>query len=187
MLFLLGYYIADVDDETFIINMYKQFYPLVRKTIKSILGNDIKVDDLVNKSFLSLIKHVPLLKTLPSKKLITYIIYTSKNITISFITNRDVNNKYYYFTEEFENKILYSDSLEEQYIYKEEIHEYIEIIFLLPDKYRDILFYRYYLDISIAKLANMLAIEEGSVWKILQRAKAKARQLLQKRGETFEQ
>ena len=85
------------DDKAFMLNLYKDYYGLVRKTIYSITHNNSEVEDLINDTFIKLIEKVSLLRTLDSCRLAAYVVYTSRSVAINFIKHRDVQNKHVYY------------------------------------------------------------------------------------------
>ena len=52
------------DDKAFMLNLYNDYYGLVRKTIYGITRNTTEVEDLINDTFIKLIEKVSLLQTL---------------------------------------------------------------------------------------------------------------------------
>ena len=85
------------DDKAFMLNLYNDYYGLVRKTVYSITRNTNEAEDLTNDTFIKLIEKVSLLRTLDSCRLAAYVVYTSRSVAINFIKHRDVQNKHVYY------------------------------------------------------------------------------------------
>lgn len=69
--------VENEDGKTFMLNLYKDYYPLVRKTVYNILHDQKEIDDLIYDTFMKLIEKIPLLRTFESCKMTAYIVYTS--------------------------------------------------------------------------------------------------------------
>ena len=82
------------DDQEFIIDIYKAYYGLVKKTIVSLTGVHSDVDDLINDSFLKLIEKASTLRGLSSGRLTAYIKYTARSVAINFLKHQTVVTKH---------------------------------------------------------------------------------------------
>ena len=82
--------IAAIESEhkAFMLNLYYDYYGLVRKTVYNITHDADHVEDLINDTFIKLIEKISLIRTLDSCKRTAYIVYTSKSVAINFIKHR---------------------------------------------------------------------------------------------------
>jgi len=171
------------DDKAFMLNLYKDYYGLVRKTIYSITHNNSEVEDLINDTFIKLIEKVSLLRTLDSCRLAAYVVYTSRSVAINFIKHRDVQNKHVYYGKDLDLSDKLSsrvDRIEERIIRHEELEELGNAILKLPDKYKDLLYFKYILQMHDREIAKVFEIAPDSVRQYLTRARREAKKLLVK-------
>lgn len=85
------------DDKDFMLDLYKNYYSLVRKTIYNITHDNKDIEDLINDIFIKLIEKISLIRTLGCYKLTTYIVYTARSITANYIKHKKVENKHIYY------------------------------------------------------------------------------------------
>lgn len=185
VVWILGIVVRNEEDEQYLLKLYEEYYPIIRKSIMKVLGDDIEVDDIINETFIRLLNKVDTLHGLEKNQLVTYLVYAGKHTAIDFIKHRDMNNKYLYLVDGIDQNIAHFNTPETEYLHIEEAQELSEIILSLPAETQDLLIYRYYLGRSIQELAAALGIKEDSVWKRIQRAKKQARNILKKRGKKY--
>jgi RNA polymerase sigma-70 factor (ECF subfamily) len=171
------------DDKAFMLNLYKEYYGLVRKTVYNITHDTDYVEDLMNDTFLKLIEKISLIRTLDSCKLAAYVVYTSKSVAINFIKHRDVQKKHVHYGEDLdlaERFPVSDDSLEDRIIRQEEIEELRNAISKLPDRHKDLLYFKYILEMNDVDIAKVFQIAPGSVRQYLTRARREAKELMDK-------
>lgn len=108
------------EDKAFMLNLYNDYYGLVRKTVYNIAHDADYAEDLTNDTFLKL----SLIRTLESCKLAAYVVYTSRSVAINFIKHRDVQRKHVYYGEDLdlgETVPSLEDNVEERIVHQEEI------------------------------------------------------------------
>lgn len=173
----------DDDDRTFMLNLYKNYYGLARKTVYNITHEFNDIEDLINDSFIKLIEKISLLRTLDQYKITTYVVYTVRSVTINYIKHKKVENKYMYYSDDVEIiKELYNkeDDIEIRLIYQEEMEMLKGAISLLPEKEKDLLYFKYILDLKDIEIADILCISPNSVREYLTRARRDAKKLMEK-------
>lgn len=171
------------DDRVFMLSLYKDYYGLVRKTIYDLTHDVHYAEDLTNYTFLKLIGKVSLIRTFESCKLAAYVVYTSKSVAINFIKHRNVQQKHAYYGEAMDLAEMIpgiEDSEEDRIIHQEEIAELGNIILKLPDKQKDLLYFKYILEMYDRDIAEILKIAPDSVRQYLTRARRKAKELMEK-------
>ena len=171
------------DDKAFMLNLYNDYYGLVRKTVYNITRDADSSEDLTNDTFIKLIEKVSLLRTLDCCRLAAYVVYTSRSVAINFIKRRDVQNKHVYYGKNLnlsENIPSLRDNIEERIIRQEEIEELGNAILKLPEKYKDLLCFKYILQMHDKEIAGILKIAPDIVRQYLTRARREAKNLLDK-------
>lgn len=63
----------DEDDKAFMLNLYQDYYGLVRKTVYNITHDKDNTEDLINDTFIKLIEKISLIRTLDSCKTAAYL------------------------------------------------------------------------------------------------------------------
>jgi len=171
------------DDKTFMLNLYKDYYGLVRKTVYNITHNADDIKDLINDTFIKLIEKLYLIRTLDSCKTAAYVVYTSRSVAINFIKHRDVQKKHAYYGEEVdlaEKVPCLEDTIEERIINQEEIEEMVNAVLRLPEKQKDLLYFKYLLGMTDPEIAEIFGIAPGSVRQYLTRARRETQKLMDK-------
>lgn len=172
------------DDKTFILNLYRNYYALVRKTVYNITRDGEHAEDLVNDTFIRLIEKISLIRTLESCKLAAYVVYTSRSVAINFTKHRDVQQKYLYFGEGADLAewipSLTDNIIEERIIHQEEITALRDAILKLPEKQKELLYFKYILELHDQEIADIFNIAPDSVRQYLTRARREAKELMEK-------
>lgn len=171
------------DDKAFMVNLYKEYYGLVRKIVYDIARDAEHAEDLTNDTFIKLIEKTSVIRTLESCKLATYIVYTSRSVAINFIKHRDVQQKHLYFgqdTDLAKNIPSSEDDIETRIIHKEELKELGNAILKLTEQQKDVLYFKYILEMNDAEIAEILVIAPDSVRQYLTRARREAKELMEK-------
>ena len=84
------------EDKVFMMNLYQEYYGLVKKTVYNITRDADHAEDLTNDTFIRLIEKISVIRTLESCKLAAYIVYTARSVAINFIKHLDVQKKHTY-------------------------------------------------------------------------------------------
>ena len=174
--------IEDDDDRSFILSLYKDYYALVRSTVYKVMCCENDIDDLVEDTFLKLIKKIPLLRTFDCCKTASYVVYTARSVAINFIKHRDVQQKHTFYgenTDVADELIVPEDILEESYFLREELGSLSDAVLRLPEREKDILYFKYILEKTDSEIAEDLSISPGSVREYLTRARRDARKLME--------
>jgi len=171
------------DDKAFMLNLYKDYYGLVRKTVYNIILDPDNVEDLINDTFIKLIEKISLLRTLESCRLAAYVVYTSRSVAINHIKHKSVQRKHAYYggdTDLTEKMPDIGSSIEERIIRQEEVKEMERAVLRLPEKYKDLLYFKYILEMHDREIAEILQIDPDSVRQYLTRARREAKKLMDK-------
>ena len=171
------------DDKAFMLNLYNDYYGLVRKTVYNITRDADHAEDLTNDTFIKLIEKVSVIRTLDSCKLTAYAVYTSRSVAINFIKHREVQQKHLYFGEDkdlAETVANPDDNIEARIIHQEEIEELAKAILKLPENYKNLLYFKYILEMDDREIAGIFNIAPNSVRQYLTRARREAKELMEK-------
>lgn len=180
--------LEDDDDKTFMLNLYQDYYGLMWKTVYSITHDADNAEDLINDIFVKLIEKISLIRTLDDCKTATYVVYTSRSVAINFIKHRDVQKKHVHYGEGIGLAEAISgleDTIENRIIHQEEIEEMGNAILRLPEKQKDLLYFKYILEMDDAEIAEILRISPDSVRQYLTRARRKAKKHIDKEMRTY--
>nr|WP_041285575.1 sigma-70 family RNA polymerase sigma factor [Desulfoscipio gibsoniae] len=175
------------DNKAFMLNLYRDYYGLVRKTVYNITHDADNVEDLINDTFIKLIEKISLIRTLESCRLAAYVVYTSKSVAINYIKHKSVQRKHAYYggdTDLTEKVPDLEDTIEERIIHHEEMEEMGNAILRLPEKQKDLLYFKYILGMADAEIAETFGIAPGSVRQYLTRARKEAQKLMDKEMST---
>jgi len=175
------------DDKAFMLNLYQDYCPLVRKTIYGILQSPNELDDLTNDTFIRLIEKISTLRTLDCCKTAAYVVYTSRSVAINFIKHRDVQNKHILWGEEADAAVDLADpdDFVQRVALQDEAKYLCDVISKLPERQRDLLYFKYVLELSDEKIADALGITPPSVRQYLTRARRAARALAKEEMSTL--
>ena len=171
------------EDKVFMMNLYQEYYGLVKKTVYNITRDADHAEDLTNDTFIRLIEKISVIRTLESCKLAAYIVYTARSVAINFIKHLDVQKKHTYYGKDMdlaERIPELANILDERIIHQEEITELRNAILELPVQQKDVLYLKYILDLNDAEIAGIRGIAPDSVRQYLTRARRNAKELLDK-------
>ena len=183
MIMLMIAAMDDDDDKTFMLNLYKDYYALVRKTIYRVMSDNKDIEDLINDTFIKLIEKISLIRTFDCCKTVTYVVYTARSVTINFIKHRDVQRKRTYYGGEadaVEEIVSSDDSVEDTLIHRETLKLLSDAVLKLPEKQKNLLYFKYILSMSDTEIAEDLGIGPSSVRQYLTRARRETKKLMEK-------
>ena len=185
--------INDEKDLEFARKLYDNYYFLIRKIIlKTVQKNDSEVSDLVHDTYIQLIDKLQLLYDFKDKiyLLTSYISVVAKNTAINFIKRNDIKSNLLFYGEEEDIVNIPdnagSDMPEELLIIRENSAELTTALEQMPDKYRLILQYKYFMDMTDKDIAQLFDLNSKSVKVYISRAKKMAYKLLKERNFEYE-
>lgn len=173
----------DQDDRSFTLSLYHKYYGLVRKTIFNITQDQSSIEDLINDTFIKLIERIFVLRRLDSYKTAAYVVYTSRSVALNFVKHRDIQRKHGYlgwntnFSDDIPDP---GESIEDLIIYREEIDTMVNAVSNLPKQQKNLLYFKYMLEMKDYEIAEILGIASNSVREYLTRARRKTRELMEK-------
>ncbi|WP_088549166.1 RNA polymerase sigma factor [Paenibacillus aquistagni] len=174
---LLIPFVEGENNKQFITNLYLQHYPLLKKQAYKITKDYSVVDDLIHDVFLKLIPKIPLLRSLSSYKVISYLVYTVRNVCIDYLRKKTRRSRYLYtgLSEDFANQIPDQQAAtEEQYIQHEELEGMVHVLLQLSSRDQSLLYYKYNLEMNDREIATMLDIPTNHIRQYVARARKRA-------------
>jgi len=174
------------DDRAFMLNLYKNYYNLVRKTVFSLTHDNQDIEDLTSDVFVKLIDKISLIRSFDCCKTTAYVVYTSRSVAINYIKHKQVEKKHMYYSDKIdfiEDLVERKEDSEERFIRQEETELLACAVSRLPQNQKDLLYFKYILDMSDKEISEILGIAQDSVRQYLTRARRNAKKLMEKEVE----
>jgi hypothetical protein len=135
-------------DKDFMMNLYEEYYFIMRRRAMIIVKNESIVDDIVHVAIIKFIIHMDTIRNLEKHILLAYIITTVKRISYNYLSSKYIRDCLY--TSEikdnyFENLEDKSVSIEEYVMMKIRVEELEIVLTKLPQKYQKVLKFKYLL------------------------------------------
>jgi len=181
--------IENEDDRNFIAELYENYYSLIKNKIEKTLKRETgEIKDLIHDVIVQLIKKVSLLRSFDKYTLTSYIAVASKNTAINFMKRNDIKSDFVYDgNEEDADSIIDNDNVPEELIILQEDSENLnKVLDELPEKYRLILQFKYFYEMSNEEIAEVFNIKPKSVKVYISRARKMVYKLFRERGENRE-
>ena len=185
-MFVLSAVLTDPDDRDFMMDLYKEHYGLVRSAISKVTRDKDHLEDLINDTFLKLVGKISILRTLNCCKLVAYVVYTSRSVSINFVRHRAVQNKHTYFglVDDLAQGVADpNDTVEDKVVYWEEREDLWKAVLRLPEKQKNLLYFKYVLEMHDTEISETLGITPDSVRQYLTRARRAAKKLINEEGK----
>ena len=165
--------IEDDADRAFMINLYEKCHKAMYRQAYDILRDHGEAEDAVQDTLVKLIGRMAALRTMPQGQLLPYAVIAAKSTAIDRWRRR--KKERVGASEDFAEG--WSAAPEEQlgaFIDMERVDLLSRGLEKLPQRDRDILMYRYILEMSDEEIAGLLNIKPGSVRMCLSRARKNA-------------
>ena len=165
--------IEDDADRAFMINLYEQCHKAMYRQAYDILRDHGEAEDAVQDTLIKLIGRMAALRAIPQGQLLPYAVIAAKSTAIDRWRRR--KKERVGASEDFAEG--WSAAPEEQlgaFIDMERVDLLSRGLEKLPQRDRDILMYRYILEMSDEEIAGLLNIKPGSVRMCLSRARKNA-------------
>lgn len=174
--------IEDDDDREFIRRLYITYERLMYSEIYKIVRDNWATEDVLQDTIIKLIAKTELLRQLPEKKRINYVISASKNTAYTY-AKRKMNRDLLSIEELDDNgktMCFLWDNVEENLILQDDLKQLFKVWSSLDDRTRYLLEARYVLEKSAMEISKDLGIKPGSVRMALTRARKSAYELILK-------
>ncbi|NLO48100.1 MAG: sigma-70 family RNA polymerase sigma factor [Clostridiales bacterium] len=167
------------DDRTFMLELYHRYYRYVRKTIYGLTKDITDIEDLISDVFIRLIEKIPVLRTLTGCKTTSYVVYTARSVAINYIKHKYVERKHLYYGKDMDISDRISDdgNVEGKLFHESDLELLGRAIAKLPQRQKDLLHFKYELEMNDKDIAEIMGIESNSVRQYLTRARRNAKKL----------
>jgi len=170
-------------DENFQNNMLEQLYDAYEYKMYgiaySILNNEGQAEDAVQDAFLKLIPHLGDINSVASVETKRLITYTIKNISIDIYRRNRKESEL--FTKGIDDPVISENQQGTAYVKTVEDREIVvQLLSSLPSKYREIIRYRCYYELSYKEISLLLDISEKAAAKRYERGRKLLKELMEK-------
>ena len=170
-------------DENFQNNMLEQLYDAYEYKMYgiaySILNNEGQAEDAVQDAFLKLIPHLGDINSVASVETKRLITYTIKNISIDIYRRNRKESEL--FTKGVDEPVIGENHQGTAYVKTIEDREIVvQLLSSLPSKYREIIRYRCYYELSYKEISLLLDISEKAAAKRYERGRKLLKELMEK-------
>lgn len=170
MLIYLQMIESDEDRSKFVF-LYKKYKGLMFFVAHEILQNKNDAEDVVHHAFLTILKNLSKISEINCPKTRSYIVIIVKRKAIDLIRSR-----------KHETGEDYNDAVNGMTVPPPGDHGLADAIAKLPAQYRQVLLLRYDNGYSVREIGKFLGKSTEAVQKMIERAKAELRALLEKDG-----
>lgn len=171
------------DGRAFVLDLYKNYYSLARKIIFSVTHDNKDIEDLINDAFIKLIEKISLIRTFDSCKTTTYVVYTVRSVSINYIKHKKVEKKHMFYSDDVDiadELFKFEDDSSYKLVRQEELDLLSDAISKLPQRKKDLLYFKYVLEMKDEEIAEIFEIAPNSVRQYLTRARRDAKKLIQR-------
>ncbi len=178
---MLFIFLAAIDDHRYdnkFEEIYYEYNALALKVANSILDDMYDAEDAVMDAFFGIAKNIKALDALDQCKLKVYVCVTVRNSCINIIRKKRNSNADLDF---FEDAPSDEPSVEEALISKEYNQELVIAVSKLPVIYRDVLIYKYCINLSAKSISELLGIPFETVRSRIRNGLKKLRKALDKK------
>lgn len=170
-------------EQDFLAVMYEKYYWLVRSYALKIVEDEKIAEDMIQEAFIRLIPEAEKLMQMKEPVYVSYLVTTVKRVSSDYV-RRSANKR-------FKDSLSFSET--EYLNLPDDLPDVAEFVVgnisaekmkdavrKLPQKYRDVLLFKYLLEMSDREIGKMLGISAGSVRQYLTRARRMALQNYEK-------
>lgn len=177
---------GETDDKAYLTSLYDQYYALLKKQAYNIVNNANIVDDLIHDAFIKLIPKISLLRSLNHYKRTSYVVYTLKHVCFDYIRKNKRRAKHYatQFSDDITEQLPdMQASTEETIIISEEIGAIEEIISHLSERDRNLLYFKYIMELRDKEIAKLMDLPANHVRQYAARARRRVMDKLSRGGD----
>lgn len=174
MFFHLILAIENDDDRDFMIRLYSDHIGLMHYVAHSLVNNHADVEDIVNDVIEKLVIKVNKLRKLDYEVIPSYITVSVKRACYNYFKHKKVESKHialYIYDELHKFDPQSKDDTEKEFIMKLDALQLRDVIAKLPVKYKNVLEFKYLLELSDDEIGDLLGIKKNSVREYLTRAR----------------
>ena len=173
------------DSRKFFIDLYLKYRKKMFDIAYKYVQDQHIAEDLVHDAMIKLIEKEPLLVNFECCTLTTYVVFTIRNTSISYLRRKQRDKRYVADMDDEQAASYIADSQplpEEVAIMNEKIDEFGKVWMTLPEEIRDLLAGKYILGLSDAELAEQYGCKPSSIRVKLSRARRAALKAMEEGG-----
>lgn len=178
---MLLFYLAAINGEKEK-RTFEYYYVTYRQQMfymaRSVLGDNSDAEDAVHNAFVGIAKHIDVLLSADEEKAKCYCIKAAKNAALNIVRKNRQMNDVVSIDDLYD--VADEKSFEEM-LDSAEYKDVLDIIRNMDDVYRDVLYMRYVMDMSVKKISQVLDRKESTVKQQLVRGKKILVSALQRR------
>ncbi len=186
MLFLMLMAIESEDDQAFLIDLYNEYCQLMCDKAESIVHNKQDAEDIVQDMLAYMIANLQKFRKINCCTLPFYLVMCIKRRCINHLKQREVQKKHIVGSMDHTSfSFEYSDPakpVDEQVLLQLRFEQVQEAFTFLPEKIKDVLRYKYLLELSDREIAEILGIKKNSVREYLTRARKAVCKICEEKG-----
>ncbi|GHU80430.1 RNA polymerase subunit sigma-54 [Clostridia bacterium] len=174
--------IENEDDRAFMMRLYIDMYPLMKGTAYEILKDYGLSEDIAHEAIIKLIDKMRVIKELKQKQLAFYIYRTVLNLSINYYNKhmKAGGKEVYIYDDDIGEIADTAATPEEQTELRVDYEHLSEAIQKLSERDRDLLYFKYYLELSNKEIAERMSIKPDNVGGYLTRARRRIKTLIEK-------
>lgn len=190
MLPLILMTIESEDDRAFLTSIYNEHYQLMCEKADSIVHNRHDAEDIAQDMLEYIIEHIEKFRKIGCCTLPFYLVMCIRRRSFNHLKKRAVQRKHTVGSIDHEQFAFDypdpTDSVEEQALLQLKVEQVQEAFTLLPERMKDILRYKYLLEMSDSEIAETLGIKKNSVREYLTRARRAVYQICEEKGYVWQ-
>ena len=190
MLFMIGSLCDNEESRQFFVELYLRYKPIMFKTASKYVDDYGTVEDLIHDAMIKLIEKEELLTTFDGCTLRAYVVYTIRNMSISFMRKQSRNKQRLADLDDDSLEVagLIDDAPlpEEVVLMKESKEEFVRVWETLPENVRELLAGKYIRQMDNKELAEEFGCSPDSIRMKLTRARRLAIEKIKEGGFDFE-
>lgn len=165
------------EEEEFFVGLYRDYFTVMQRQAQKIVKDWNLAEDMVHETFIRLFGSVGKLMGMTRKAAVSYLLVSVRRTSINYIVkkgNAEMNQSLSYEEEEYAAAQDWRLYIDERQNLTEVTEDMAEAILTLPQKYQDVLNFKYLLGMSDEEIGQLLNISKNSVRQYLTRARRKA-------------
>lgn len=190
MFLLILQTIQSEDDRAYLVDLYNQNYQLLLNEANRIVHNHHDAEDIVQDFFSYAIYNIEKFRKIGCCTLPFYLVMCIRRRSFNHLKKRAVQRKHTVGSIDHEQFAFDypdpTDSVEEQALLQLKVEQVQEAFTLLPERMKDILRYKYLLEMSDSEIAETLGIKKNSVREYLTRARRAVYQICEEKGYVWQ-
>ena len=186
MLLLLLSTIESEDDRAFLRTLYEENYEAMLRKAKSMLFDDAAAEDVVQDTFVYFARNLDKIYKVPCNTLPFYVVMCVKRKCLDYIKQQKVRSSHIVgsvdsgeYPYELPDKGI---SVEEQALLKIDVESVQKAFAFLPESLKDILRYKYLLEMKDEEIAKLLGVKKTTVRSYLMRARQAVYEICKEKG-----